>query len=60
MGKRQSEPSDSSDENAESSEPEREHAPRTYTTREQFLFGMKLFAVAGILVLVLWLLNKYF
>jgi hypothetical protein len=59
MGKRQARPSDSSNRNAESSEPGGEHVPRSYTAREQFLFGAKLFIIAGILVLVIWLLNRY-
>ena len=59
MGKRQSKPSDSSDESTGSSEPDGKHAPRSYTAREQLIFGVKLFAIVGFLVLLLWLLDKY-
>lgn len=60
MGKRQPEEPDSSDENeGPSKEREGNYTPKAYTAWEQFAFGVKLFAIAGLLVLLLWLLDKY-
>lgn len=59
MAKNQSEASDSSDESSRSAKAEGDHTPRTYTPREQFLFGVKLFAIAALLILLLWLMDKY-
>lgn len=59
MGKRHSKESDSSDESSRSSEPEGNHIPRTYTPREQFVFVVKLVAAVGLVVLLLWLMDKY-
>ena len=39
-------------------EANRDHAPKTYSQSEQILFGAKLFAVAGVLVAALWLLER--
>jgi hypothetical protein len=59
MGKRQSEALDSSDESPGSCQPEQKHAPKTYTAREQIVFGMKLSAIVGLFVLLLWLVDRY-
>jgi hypothetical protein len=39
--------------------PEIDYSPKTFTLRDQIVFGVKLFVVAGILLLMLWLVEKY-
>jgi len=34
-----------------------DYSPRTYTLREKLIFGMKLSAISGIVILLLWLMN---
>jgi hypothetical protein len=59
MRERHSKEPDSSSVNTGSVQPEDGHAPKTYSAREQFAFGVKLFAITGFLVLLFWLANKY-
>jgi hypothetical protein len=42
-----------------SSEPEVDYSPKAYTVREQLVFGGKLFLIAGIILLLFWLFEKY-
>ncbi|RJQ71949.1 MAG: hypothetical protein C4519_19175 [Desulfobacteraceae bacterium] len=40
-------------------EPEIDHSPKAITLRDQIIFGVKLFAVFGIIFLMFWLYEKY-
>jgi hypothetical protein len=42
-------------ENSSSPVPENDYSPHVYTLREGVVFGLKLFAAVGILMLFLWL-----
>jgi hypothetical protein len=39
-------------------EPEALYAPKKMTPREQFAFAVKLFAIAGLVVLLIWLADR--
>lgn len=41
-----------------SSGPEIDYSPKVYTLRQQLVFGGKLFLIAGIILLLFWLLEK--
>lgn len=45
-------------ENRSPSGPEIDYSPRTYALRDQLVFGVKLFAITGIIVLLLWLFER--
>jgi len=38
--------------------PEIDYSPKTFTLREQIVFGIKLFAVVGGIFLMFWLFEK--
>jgi flagellar biogenesis protein FliO len=40
------------------SEPEVDYSPKVYSLRKQLLFGGKLLFIAGIILFLLWLLDK--
>jgi hypothetical protein len=58
MGNQQSDKPDL-EKSRRSAEPDMNYAPKTYTPREQLAFGVKLFAIAGLVVLLFWLIDKY-
>lgn len=39
--------------------PEINYSPKPHTLQEQIIFGVKLFLISGIILLILWLLEKY-
>jgi len=36
-----------------------DYSPKTYTPRKKLLFGMKLFIITGIVVLLFWLIDRF-
>ena len=58
MRNHQSEKPDS-EKSRRSAEPDMNYEPKTYTPREQLAFGVKLFAIVGLVVLLFWLIDKY-
>ena len=59
MQKRLSEKGMVSKVDAISGEPEVECRPRTYSSREQLAFSAKFAAIVGVIVLLLWVLDRY-
>ena len=59
MQKRPSEQGRVSTKDAASDEPEVDYRPRTYSAKEQLSFAAKCTSIVGVLVLVLWLLDRY-
>jgi len=59
MQKRRSEQGTVSKDDAPSGEPEVDSRPRTYSFREQLAFSAKCAAIVGVLVLLLWVLDRY-
>jgi len=41
-----------------SADPGIDYSPKTYTLREQIVFGAKLLVIGGILLLMFWLFEK--
>ena len=36
-----------------------DYSPRVYTPREKLIFGMKLFIISSIVVLLFWLMDRF-
>jgi len=36
-----------------------DYSPRTYTSREKLIFGIKLFIISGIVVFLFWLMDRF-
>ncbi len=58
MRKKHSHESQLSIQSSPASEQEVDYSPRTYTLREKLIFGMKLSAITGIVILLLWLMDR--
>ncbi|MBU2621066.1 MAG: hypothetical protein KKD92_01945 [Proteobacteria bacterium] len=58
MRKKQFKASHISIQSSPPSEQEIDYSPRTYTLREKLIFGMKLSVIFGIVMLLLWLMDR--
>ncbi|MFO7665789.1 MAG: hypothetical protein R6V76_04155 [Desulfobacterales bacterium] len=58
MRKKHSQVSQLSIQSSPPSVQEIDYSPRTYTLREKLIYGMKIFIIFGIGMLLLWLMNR--